>query len=193
MPMTAERYRHKYTTDPEFRRGEIERTAKRKRAALFKRLGITTDAEYEQHLAERAAQCVHKRRAYDVNKRNARDKRASQATPAWADRKAIRAIHAKAAAMRRAGQDVHVDHIVPLKGENVCGLHVEYNLEIIEAGPNLAKGNSFDEGWHCDLRHTPHPSRVLPGDKWARGFRTPQDIYSQAPNGVDMAPGHHPA
>ncbi len=54
--------------------------------------------------------------------------------------------------MRRKGFDVHVDHIFPICGDSICGLHVPSNLMIVDAVENVKKSNveypgRFQEDW----------------------------------------------
>lgn len=62
-------------------------------------------------------------------------------TPPWADRKAIRALYKEARRLTRETGELHVvDHIVPLCGKIVSGLHIPRNMRVIHWLPNAVKG-----------------------------------------------------
>ena len=72
-----------------------------------------------------------------------------QATPYWLSKMhkiEIEDIYWCAREMERIlGEKFHVDHIVPINGKNVCGLHVPWNLQILTVEENLKKGNKLIE------------------------------------------------
>lgn len=61
-----------------------------------------------------------------------------QRTPPWADLDAINVFY------KMCPEGMHVDHIVPLQGKSVSGLHVIDNLQYLEARENLQKGNRYE-------------------------------------------------
>lgn len=78
----------------------------------------------------------------------ARRRKHREATPVWLSRKQkseIRQIYQIAITMTQTtGEQYVVDHIVPLRSEVVCGLHVPWNLRVITQEENLAKSNKHE-------------------------------------------------
>lgn len=79
----------------------------------------------------------HKINAIQAKRRSAK----INATPRWMtamDFLLIKEIYKAAAIL-----SMHVDHIVPLQGKNVCGLHVPWNLQPLPAAQNIKKSNRY--------------------------------------------------
>lgn len=72
-----------------------------------------------------------------------------KATPSWLTKDQIAEIEAIYSHARDCqvvtGEAYHVDHIVPLQGRNVCGLHVPWNLQVLPAEVNVRKNNRYEE------------------------------------------------
>ena len=83
----------------------------------------------------------HKRNLWTANYRQAKR------TPAWlteVDHERIANVYKLATLQSKiTGTTWHVDHIIPLRGEYVSGLHVPSNLQAIPGVDNVRKNNSY--------------------------------------------------
>jgi len=83
--------------------------------------------------------------AWAAKRRNAKLLR----TPKWVDSEELwlieEAYDLAATRSKMTGIQWHVDHIIPLQGKTVSGLHVPENLQVIRAEENLRKGNRYDQ------------------------------------------------
>lgn len=61
-----------------------------------------------------------------------------QRTPFWVDMEAIKLVY------KNCPSGMAVDHIVPLQGKNVSGLHVHWNMQYLTKSENSRKGANFE-------------------------------------------------
>lgn len=81
--------------------------------------------------------CLDMRREYQREYQAGRRATKLQRTPSWSQTEDIKKFYDNCPA------GYHVDHIIPLQGKNVSGLHVLENLQYLSAVDNMKKGNSF--------------------------------------------------
>lgn len=73
-----------------------------------------------------------------------------RATPSWLNKEQLNEmaelyiLARELAWLNQDGQSFHVDHIIPLQGKEVCGLHVPWNLQLLSWQENLTKYNALE-------------------------------------------------
>ena len=97
---------------------------------------ISTNISSKKHYEAKKAYYIAK----DAKKRALR----LLATTSWGQEK-VKDFYVKAKQFEAMNPSVkyHVDHIVPLVGKNVCGLHNHFNLQILTETENKRKGNAW--------------------------------------------------
>lgn len=118
-----------------------------------KRKAVERTAKWQKNNPEKVkqhAQASRKRHPErEVAKVQRRNATKLKAIPAWANMEAINRHYKNARYLTEVtGHLHHVDHIIPLRGKMVCGLHVENNLRAIPHFINTRKGNSLVEVNH---------------------------------------------
>lgn len=90
-----------------------------------------------EHIKKSPAKASEWRRAHEARQLNA--------LPAWSDREKCAEVYEVMQAWNSIWPDdpVHVDHVIPLKSDVVCGLHVHNNLQILRAADNVRKFNKL--------------------------------------------------
>jgi len=114
---------------------------------------IADAAEYRANNPEKVAAATRRwcenNRGKRASMQMMRQARQANATPSWlsSEQKAsIDAFYKEATNLSKTfNARIHVDHIVPLKGDNVCGLHVPWNLQLTTQSYNCSKSNSMTE------------------------------------------------
>ena len=110
-------------------------------------------AKYTSELSEEQSAHKHSRSKlwYEENRSTPHYKKLSNArgakrrsaklqrTPPWSEIEDIQEFY------MNCPESYHVDHIIPLQGNMVSGLHVLSNLQYLTAEENLKKGNKFNE------------------------------------------------
>ncbi len=94
----------------------------------------------ENYLKNREALLAYRKKYVKLNA----DKISAGNTPKWLTDfhlAYMKSLYVQASFLR-----LHVDHIVPLRGKTVCGLHVPWNLQLLEPKENLMKGNKLTGG-----------------------------------------------
>ncbi|MCU4119299.1 hypothetical protein [Variovorax sp. N23] len=136
--------------DPVFKAAQAESLRERKlrsRADPIRReRELAKDRAWRKANWDRVKKYKHKTGALQAAHVARRHAAKLRATPAWSETDKIKAMYEEARRLEiETGIEYNVDHIVPLRGRNVCGLHVLANLRIVTSFVNKTKANKLIE------------------------------------------------
>ena len=149
--------REDWAVDNERRKGKPKTEAAKAAAKRYyakNRQAVIARAAARPPEEKRRLQAEYKNRNVDVVRADTsvRKRRHREATPKWLtpdERLQMRGLYMQARKLTALTKERYVvDHIVPLRGEDVCGLHVPWNLRVITQEENLKKSN----------KHVDHPT-----------------------------------
>lgn len=147
----------------------ITKMYRNKNSTQYKKMLLNCRKSYKKHRNQRLKKMAEERAKLTPEERKARSEasvawskankkknraksnayrlRKIQATPKWLTPQQlmqIRAFSFKAKELTKAtGVRHETDHIIPLGGENVCGLHVPWNIQVVTSTYNKKKRNSL--------------------------------------------------
>jgi hypothetical protein len=136
-PDRVKEYSKKWKAANKEKRRNIERSWRDKNPDKVKAMNAKAGAKWSKTSAGKRNALTRKRVALKL-----------QRTPVWADLEAIQVFYIEAARLTTGTGIPHeVDHIYPLQGKFVSGLHVETNLQIITRTQNRSKHNRTALTW----------------------------------------------
>ena len=137
--------RGQYAANPEHNRKRVREWYAANQSAAIQRMQIWRNNNRDKSRAA-SLRWSKNNAARVLANQNARRARLLRACPAWVCQDTIRKVYEERKQLSvDTGVAHHVDHIIPLRGKNVCGLHVPWNLRIIPAADNIRKGNRIDD------------------------------------------------
>ncbi len=123
--------------DKAFKKRWISNPANRERSNANHRKSYRKAVEFGNYRARKQEYYKGRGKAGYNHRTALRRARKLQQTPPWADLQDLKLIY------KNCPEGHEVDHIIPLAGKEVCGLHVSYNLQYLPVLENRSKGNKI--------------------------------------------------
>jgi len=140
-------YARQYRIDNPEKVKELSRSWAKRNPEKVKQYSVKANKAWHERNPEYLSNFYKANKERYVAARARRRAAQESATPAWLtaiDKAMIQEMYdVSEARFIQTGIKHHVDHIVPINGKNVSGMHVPWNLQVITAYENLSKGWRF--------------------------------------------------